>query len=142
MGTRADFYTMKGESIYWLGSAPFDGYDVEEAEEGGDRPECAVKYAKTQQTFVASVMIYFAKKTGARLPDHGWPWPWKDSNTTDRAYIWDENDHKLRIFHFGTEVTGLSSMDADDLPDNQCFPFPDMRNIQNVTGAGFLILRT
>jgi hypothetical protein len=82
MGTRHDYYVGRGKNAEWLGSLPMDGY-----------PEGLPKYvlrSKTEEEWRKNVEKML-KEEGDRatFPKDGWPWPWKDSRTTDYAYAWD-----------------------------------------------------
>jgi len=83
MGTRADFYIGRGKNAQWLGSIAFDGYP-----DGNPRPLLNVVIEQKYREQVAAILD--DAKSGATKPEHGWPWPWKDSNTTDFAYAFDE----------------------------------------------------
>ncbi len=145
MGTRADFYIKRENEIKWLGSVAWDGYDIHEMEEldshtSAQNMSCwKVKQAKTEEEFQLAVNNYFSLRDDARLAEDGWPWPWEDSNTTDRAYVFDKD--KVRFFAWGDEYTGLLNGDGDPVMEQPDFEWPDMKDIQNVTDGGFIILR-
>jgi hypothetical protein len=80
MGTRADFYIGTGEKADWLGSIAWGGYP-------GSRVEGALT-AKTADDFKEQVQALLDDDDGTK-PEHGWPWPWENSHTTDYAYAWD-----------------------------------------------------
>lgn len=80
MGTRADFYTGRGETAEWLGSIAWDGYPA-----GVDQ---SVFVAAGEVSYRTAVLNFLNREDGT-LPTMGWPWPWDDSNTTDYAYAFD-----------------------------------------------------
>lgn len=80
MGTRADFYVGRGKSAEWLGSIAWDGYP-----NGHPEPLLTLE---SEADFRAKVAEIIESEKGT-TPDMGWPWPWKDSNTTDYAYAFD-----------------------------------------------------
>lgn len=81
MGTRVDFYSGKGKDAEWLGSYPFDGYP-------DNKEMMGIFRTKTEKAFRKAVYDYLTLfvGNGSTFPKQGWPWPWKDSNTTDYAY--------------------------------------------------------
>lgn len=91
MGTRVDFYVGRGESAEWLGSYPWDGYP------GGvfDGLGAQALFAEplpTEAEWRSWVTEWLGSPDNAgksTLPEHGWPWPWDNSATTDYAYAWD-----------------------------------------------------
>jgi hypothetical protein len=122
MGTRADFYVGKE----WIGSVAWDGY------EWSDKPDCPIVTAKTEDDFRLAVTTMFTPRDDVTLPEHGWPWPWKDSRTTDFAYVF--NGDKVDTYIFGCLYTG--EKDEDDYrkaSDEEYDGFPDMTKIQKVT---------
>lgn len=78
MGTRADFYLGKNEKAVWLGSIAWDGYPE------GIRP--GVLAAGDEKTYLDELAEFFKERDDLTLPEHGWPWPWEDSFTTDFGY--------------------------------------------------------
>lgn len=89
MGTRADFYVGRGRNAEWLGSIAWDGYpdglpvDIV-------RPPDADAQPVSESDFRQSVASFLAEREDATLPEqHGWPWPWENSLTTDYSYAWD-----------------------------------------------------
>jgi hypothetical protein len=78
MGTRADFYVGKGKSAEWIGSIAWDGYRA-----GID---AQILGCKSEEAFRHAVANFLAKRDDATLPEHGWPWPWNTSATTDCHY--------------------------------------------------------
>ena len=135
MGTRADFYIRKDGALKWLGSVALDGYDVDEAEETwatrNDRGRAcwALKNVETESDFTAALQFYFEMRDDVTDPvEHGWPWPWEDSRTTDYAYVFEGN--KLRRFAWGKEIIPGDDESERPEPDGG---WPDMTNIQDVT---------
>jgi hypothetical protein len=51
----------------------------------------AVLAATDEAGYRAAVAAFFAGRRDVTLPEHGWPWPWADSCTTDFAYAFDGN---------------------------------------------------
>lgn len=123
MGTRADFYVGQGKQAEWLGSVAWDGH-----------PENFVKSlgtAKTEKGFRKAVAGVLSGRDDATLPEHGWPWPWVDSRTTDYAYAWC-SDH-VQVSGFGYEwfKLGDPEPEIDDRPKTAVFP--NMKSRQRVT---------
>lgn len=83
MGTRVDFYVGRGESAEWLGSYPFDGYPAGVFDEA---PELFVEPPTMEVEWRTWVDRWLREQDRATLPEHGWPWPWNTSATTDYAY--------------------------------------------------------
>jgi hypothetical protein len=145
MGTRADFYIGTGKDAEWIGSIAFDGYRIHEMTKEHsfknlDSMECwAIKTATDEKVFRQAVTKLLALNDDATTPDQGWPWPWGDSKTTDRAYCFA--DGKCKVFAWGAEVTFRPDGDYESAPKAE---WPDMRNVQNVTlghRSGTLIVR-
>lgn len=92
MGTRADFYVGKGKDAEWIGSIAWDGY------RSGIKKE--VLEATTEQDFRHALSVFFVDRDDVTLPVRGWPWPWKNSGTTDCSYwffdgrVWEEFDDR------------------------------------------------
>lgn len=130
MGTRADFYVGKE----WLGSLAFDGYRVHEMEEkhatkDDDCRYCwQIKTATSEADFRSAVAGLLHVNDDATTPDQGWPWPWNDSRTTDRAYIFD--GAVTKCYAWGKEIIGDGD-DDDDGPEPSD-GWPDMTGNQNV----------
>jgi hypothetical protein len=123
MGTRADFYIGRGLESEWIGSIAWDGYP-----EGIDD---AVKAATTPDDFRSALNEFFKDRTDVTLPEHGWPWPWGDSRTTDYAYAID--DGKVWASCFGHRwfiATGPAP--DDDMDDGKVAEFPNMEDRKNV----------
>jgi len=111
MGTRADFYIGRGSDAEWLGSVGRDGYKW-------DNPDSDLMKAEDADAFRAAVAAIQATRRDFTTPDEGWPWPWKDSRTTDYAYVL--HDGKVTAYLFGCEVA------ADDFECPKVGWFPDM----------------
>ena len=127
MGTRADFYVGRGKDARWLGSHAYDGH-----------PESVlagpIGDSRSPEDFERAVAAHLAVLDDATVPEQGWPWPWKDSHTTDYAYAFDGEVFCCR---FGREwMTVAEALDQDregvigDLKDTT---FPDMTDRQKVT---------
>lgn len=124
MGTRADFYLGTGKTAEWLGSIAYDGTEVPDA----------IIDATNDTDYRGAVAEFIAGRDDGTRPEHGWPWPWNDSGTTDVSY-W---------FHGGKCEQSFWGRKADD-EDGPKREMPDMSDRKNVTlGArsGLLILRT
>lgn len=106
MGTRADFYIGRGQDAQWLGSVAWDGY------QWGEDPDCAIMKATTGDEFIAAVGA-LSDRRDFTAPSEGWPWPWSDSNTTDRAYVL--HDGKVTAYAFGRELLPL--VEGEDEPE-------------------------
>lgn len=140
MGTRADFYIGRGKDARWLGSCAYDGYPG-----SGLRK---VITAQTQEGFELAVAARIAARDDGTKPEDGWPWPWKDSRTTDYAYAWDEGC--VYIAYFGYKWRTLAEQEAhdgsgedEDEDGTKACVFPDMTAVQKVTygpRSGVLVL--
>lgn len=128
MGTRADFYV----GTEWLGSLALDGYRIHEMrEEHADRNKDTgycwkIKTATTEADYRKAVSGLLRINEDATLPEHGWPWPWDDSRTTDRAYVFDGSS--TRCYAWGKEI------DPDDDEAEGPQPeagWPDMSSVKN-----------
>jgi len=107
--------------------------------------------SKIEEEFRKNVSDFLMIRNGATTPDQGWPWPWKDSRTTDFTYSF--YNKKVYSSYFGKIwFDPLSnSIDDEEEPkdkestDNLGTPvFPDMTNIQNVDldrRSGLVIVR-
>lgn len=134
MGTRADFYVMDGARVDWLGSVAFDG-----CPEGFE--DTPIFGCKAEADFRAAVAAELAGRDDATLPAQGWPWPWKDSGTTDYAYVFDAKQSVVSHYNYGEGP--MVPQDGAKDPDAGQFPFPDMSAGANVTfgkRSGLLIL--
>lgn len=92
MGTRVDFYVGRGETAEWLGSYPWDGYPDGVFGEVGVRARLFAEPPPTEEEYRHWVTDFLTSSENAgrsTLPEHGWPWPWDDSRTTDYAYAWE-----------------------------------------------------
>lgn len=123
MGTRADFYVRKNGQMTWLGSRGWDGYPG-----GIDK---SVLEAKTQKAFKGNVKVFLKAHKDSTFPREGWPWPWKDSSTTDYAYIYENG--KVMASCFGRELFDpLKGRDEKESSQEIKDYFPDMTKRQNV----------
>jgi hypothetical protein len=122
MGTRADFYTGRGESAEWLGSIAWDGYP------SGIPTE--LLGASTEDAFRTALAAFGPHRDDWTAPEMGWPWPWDTSHTTDYAYAFDGG-------HVWGSCFGGAWFDGrEDEPDDKagpCAVFPDMTERKNVT---------
>lgn len=134
MGTRADFYIRTATGLDWLGSVAMDGYDIEEmtaefATKSARNQSCLdVKQARTEQEFRAALQSYFSHRWDVTMPAHGWPWPWENSETTDRAYVFDGG--VVKLYACGKEI--VAGDDDAEGPAPDC-GWPNMTDRQNVT---------
>lgn len=119
MGTRADFYIGRGESAEWLGSIAWDGYP-----EG--IPE-NIRAATDTDSYRQCVVDFIASRDDGTKPEMGWPWPWKNSLTTDYAYAFDDGRVWTASFGYKWFIGNGDDADDDDEYDDvkQCV-FPDM----------------
>ena len=123
MGTRADFYMGRGPDAQWLGSIAWDGYP-----QGISK---GVLSAVQPQQFRQEVEEFLKSRRDATWPHQGWPWPWKDSQTTDYAYAFDGG--KVHGASFGHCWWDASKPEPEDQPDGKTCAFPDMTDRNNVT---------
>jgi hypothetical protein len=127
MGTRCDFYAGRGKDAQYLGSIGHDAFlDVlagyfEDVTKREHFDECLAKV--------------FAKY-GEIPAENGWPWPWKDSHTTDNAIAFDEG--RVWASHYDGCWAPLD--DYESPTDIPC-EFPDMRSNEEATAEGRLMLR-
>ncbi|MET4695164.1 hypothetical protein [Endozoicomonas lisbonensis] len=121
MGTRADFYIGKGKDAKWIGSIAWDGYR--------DGIDDSILKAETETQFVDAVKAFFKTRKDVTLPEHGWPWPWEDSSTTDCSYwffdgqVWDECDDKYIPCK---DPEPEDEYDEDYLADKVSIEYPQM----------------
>lgn len=81
MGTRADFYIKEDDSLRWLGSIAWDGYDIGNVSE-----------AKTPEGYISLLNDFLLSRDDATFPNMGWPWPWKNSKLTGKCYIFQDGE--------------------------------------------------
>ena len=129
MGTRADFYIGQGKQAEWLGSVAYDGYPQEPREKPGI-PRKLLK-VKTEKAFRSAVVRLLASRQDGSSPEDGWPWPWKDSGTTDYAYALV--DGKVLVCPYGTTWCDPLQQIPDEGRDDKTAVFPDMTAKQQVT---------
>lgn len=120
MGTRADFYVGRGEKAEWLGSIGWDGYP------GGIDDE--VLSSTTEAEYREQVQAFLKKEDGI-VPASGWPWPWKDSHTTDYAYAFDGG--AVMASNYGREWFKANGVEPE-CDDRKVAVFPNMESIQKV----------
>lgn len=123
MGTRADFYVGRGEHAEWLGSIAWDGYP--------DGIAVRLLRVTTAKKFRTELTKFLASRKDATVPSDGWPWPWKDSGTTDYAYAFD--DGHVWASCFGRPWIDAREKEPDEWPEGDKVPFPDMSSRQAVT---------
>lgn len=129
MGTRADFYVGRGEDAEWLGSIAWDGYP-----DGPNGVPSFVQSAPTEGEFRNAVRGFFEGRDDVSGPDHGWPWPWDDSNTTDYSYAFDEGCVWVTCFGHGWDR--YDQYDHEDERDRPKVSFPDMSRFRQTARAG------
>lgn len=122
MGTRADFYVGKGKTAEWLGSIGWDGYPYGVAD--------AVTKAVDEEAFRSAVKAFFETRDDVTLPEHGWPWPWNDSATTDYSYWYA--DGKTWGSNFGRAFFACDQAEPEDASDFDAPEMPDMSTAKNV----------
>lgn len=137
MGTRADFYIKKADEkeLVWISSIAWDGYP-----DGIDK---LVLEAKTQTEFIAELQKFLQPRTDVTLPDHGWPWPWNDSGTTDYAYCFHNGKVYANCFGNGWFDPFEKTEEDKDPSIIWEHDYPDMSNIKNVRydrGSGLIVI--
>jgi hypothetical protein len=122
MGTRADFYVGKGKTAEWLGSIAWDGHP--------ESIDDSIKLAPNELEYRNAVRAFFASRDDVTLPEQGWPWPWKDSNTTDFSYTFDAD--KVWATCFGHGWWEINKQ-PEDLGDNapKIDDWPQFKNNRN-----------
>ncbi len=127
MGTRADFYIGRGPQAEWLGSIAWDGYP-----DGTPEPCLG---AASERDWRSAVYELLAGDESASAPDHGWPWPWDDSGTTDYAYAFDGGRVWASSFGHAWFVPDLTAENCGEPEDDgpKVAVFPDMSRFKNVT---------
>lgn len=127
MGTRADFYIGRGEQAEWIGSIAWDGYPSGISE--------AVLQATTEDAYRTAVEAFFLTRSDVTHPDQGWPWPWKDSCTTDYAYAFDDGGVHYSSFGHGWHAVADGEV-PEEWPDEKSAIFPDMSDRMQVQLSG------
>jgi hypothetical protein len=124
VGTRADFYVGRGTEAEWLGSIAWDGYPDGLPED--------LRACSNEEDWRGAIAGFLAGREDGTLPEHGWPWPWNDSRTTDFAYAFDGGQVWVSGFGRSWRVDdGTHSGEDDDLPKDAVFP--DMSQRKSVT---------
>lgn len=126
MGTRADFYVRKDNQMEWLGSKAWDGYP--------DGIDEAVLKSETETDFRGNLSKFFSDNDDISTPENGWPWPWKDSRTTDYSYIFENG--KVMASNYGYPLfdpmaAEEENEEGDDEQKMENY-FPDMTLVQSV----------
>jgi hypothetical protein len=125
MGTRADFYITENGKLTqdcWIGSVAWDGYEW-------DNKDNPISLAKDKEEFLFHATIMLGKRDDTTFPDQGWPWPWKDSDLTDYAYIFDDIDKKVYVYE--KERYKDYKMEENQLP-RKSYELPNMESIQKI----------
>jgi len=66
------------------------------------------------------------------MPEQGWPWPWKDSCTTDYSYAWVEGAGVLASCFGHKWFKATQEPENDEEDSTKTAIFPDMTNKQQV----------
>lgn len=131
MGTRADFYIGNGPEAEWLGSIAWDGHDIDPMIWG----------ATDEQSYRAAVAAFAATRDDWTAAEKGWPWPWKDSNTTDYAYSLIDGE----VLYASLGASWYRQADKEDNPSGPPIDFPDMKARQSIatgTRSGLISVGT
>lgn len=126
MGTRADFYVGRGEQAEWLGSIAFDGYPDGNVADPKFGPIIGIT---DEAIYRKQVSALIADLNHGTTPEHGWPWPWEDSRTTDYAYALAGG--KVWASCFGHEWFDPHGEQPEK--EGQKTAFPNMKDRQKVT---------
>lgn len=113
MGTRADFYIGTGPNAEWLGSVAWDGHEWEED------PCCPLLKAAAEAKFRQAVSDIALVRGDWTAPEQGWPWPWDDSTTTDRAYAFVDGGTKVYQWGEGAEWPNMKARAAVARPGSE-----------------------
>lgn len=138
MGTRADFYAGRGEAAEWLGSIGYDGHPY--PEHVGD----AVLSAGTEEDYRAAVAARIGQHDDGTFPPMGWPWPWRDSRTTDYAYAWDAGEVWACRFGHRWYRPAFEAAPAREDDEEKQTVFPDMTGRRHIAWgprSGLLVFR-
>lgn len=127
MGTRCDFYLGRGPAARYLGSIGHDAYVDAMAER--------FENVHSEAEFESRLQLVFSEY-GEIPASKGWPWPWRDSATTDTVVAFDQGQCWTR--HPDNVWALLSTFDE---PTDQPCVFADMRSEQEATPEGRLRLR-
>lgn len=137
MGTRADFYIGRGMEARWLGSVAMDGYP--------DGIPLPVRAAKTQGAFEDALAAFAQGCNHWSSPADGWPWPWKNSLTTNYAYAYDDGQVWASCFGHGWDPADEPEPEGDEYEGRgKTATFPDMSDVQRVTfgkRSGMMLIR-
>jgi hypothetical protein len=143
MGTRADFYVGIGKKAKWIGSVAWDGQpsglvpDSQQTVET-DLRKIPVLTAKTEKQFREAVKNLLKGRDDGTTPRMGWPWPWKNSQSTDYAYCFVEkfngcNENMVVAVRWGKGFWRATAQEPT--PENLAYSleWPDMSKKQKVT---------
>ena len=134
MGTRADFYVGPGDAMEWIGSVAWDGYP--------DGFPITIMKASSPELFKAAVGRELASRDDSTAPDKGWPWPWKDSGTSDYGYwhngkevLFEAQGYWVRVVDHGPywECANEDAAEARKKFSQGPCKWPDMSGKQRVT---------
>ena len=137
MGTRADYYIGKGKDAEWLGSTAFDGYPDGH---GVVQTNLAVFQSTTVEDWRAGIGTMLRDRDDGTFPEHGWPWPWDDSGTTDYAYTFDEGAVWVSNSKEWVRLSEWLSWTDEQREEHYSIAtdavFPNMKDRKNVTLGG------
>lgn len=132
MGTRADFYVGRGDTAEWLGSIAWDGYPA--------GLPLRLLTSPSEEDYRRDISDFLDEREDATRVENGWPWPWKDSRTTDYAYAFHENNVWACPFGYYWYDAADDDPNVDDEGEptitEKTAVFPDMTAVQNVTLGG------
>jgi hypothetical protein len=137
MGTRADFYVGTGKDAEWIGSITWDGYP-----EGNPAP-LFLALDEADFRVRAAAIVADGGENGGTRPDEGWPWPWKDSGTTDYSYAWTADG--VRVSRFGRPWVTREECETEEYGDSaKSVEHPDMsaRRAADIMAKSGLIIVT
>lgn len=127
MGTRADFYVGRGAQAEWLGSIAWDGYP--------DGLDAQLLNCTSVEAYRHALADFLKDRDDVTLPEHGWPWPWDDSGTTDYAYAFDDGRVWASCFRREWFPANKEPEDYDTLKKDVAV-FPNMKDRKNVQFGG------
>lgn len=165
MGTRADFYVQylpklgeaaEGPGLRWLGSVCMDGYPS-----GFDdhlfEPVQDSLFQPGDEIWAEKITKMIEARDDGILPERGWAWPWRASDTSDYAYLLYDGrvwascfGRKLFLVQPDLDCYGEPRDEDDTEPDPDAlkkvvggFPkWPDMKNLQGPLSYGGMIVIT
>ena len=109
-----------------------------------DRPELFA--AKSDEEFREAVTSAVRWRDDFTKPEDGWPWAWKDSNTTDYAYAIDDGTVYASCFGrpwFVVDPEADNYGEPEKFAGKEGQEFPDMSERMNVRydqGSGLIVM--